>query len=138
MKPIRPQMIINIDASSMYAYEGVVTKDSMQPMHRWTRVIEDSIVDDERNTSSYWKDDDDDKSNKNGIRVKYTCGIAGCGSIFPIVMQFSGLSEQYMPEKEFVVLEIPGLCVNGHLDLRSEEIGYVCFMRRDCKQLALF
>ena len=58
--------------------------------------------------------------------------------MFPIVMQFSGISEKYMPNDEFLWVPVKGLCVNGHLDLRNQEKGYVCFMQKDCKQLSFF
>ena len=77
MEPIKPHMIINIDVSSLYAYEGVVSDKSNKQMHRWTRVSNKSLSREQRKKSSYWEDDDNNECNKNSTRVKCVCGVSG-------------------------------------------------------------
>ena len=138
VKPVKSQFILNIDATSLYAYEGVVNTGNVHNMHQWARVDKSVLEQKVRNKSSFYKNDKNGDKSCKGVRVKYICGAFGCGSILPIVMQFTGLSQKEMPTKPFVVLPVPGLCINGHIDLRSEELGYVVFMRKDCKQLEFF
>ena len=43
-----------------------------------------------------------------------------------------------MPTDDFYVCEIPGLAVNAHLDVRNQNLGYVCFMRKGVQQIRFF
>ena len=46
---------------------------------------------------------------------------------------FSGLSATEMPKDSFLVIEVKGMCVNSHLDVRSKENGYIVFLKSNEK-----
>ena len=43
-----------------------------------------------------------------------------------------------MPAEEFIVVHIEGLGINGIIDPRNNEVGYVYFMKSDVKQIHFF
>jgi len=51
------------------------------------------------------------------------------GDVAPVCICFSGLTEYEMPDKDFIVMEVEGLCVGGSGVNGSKDIGYVLFMR---------
>ena len=53
-------------------------------------------------------------------------------------MLISGLTDTEMPQRDFIVVPIEGLGINGRIDPRNKEVGYVCFMKHDVKQLHFF
>ena len=42
-----------------------------------------------------------------------------------------------MPTQDFYVCDIPGLAVNAYLDIRNQNMGYVCCMRKGCSPLLI-
>ena len=50
----------------------------------------------------------------------------------------SNLSKDELPSNDFKVLPIKGLCINGNIDPRCKEIGYVCLMGSNIKQSHFF
>jgi len=71
----------------------------------------------------------DDTNNMNGLRVKRHLLTNGCGDVAPACYCFSGLSEREMPEDEFFIWEVEGLCIGGYGAHRSTGVGYVLFMK---------
>jgi hypothetical protein len=49
----------------------------------------------------------------NGLCVKLTFTFTAMGNCFPLVVTVAGLTEKEMPGKDFVHVEIPGLCIGG-------------------------
>ena len=47
-------------------------------------------------------------------------------------------SKDELPTDEFLVIPIAGLSINGHIDPRSQEIGYLCLMGRNVPQKRFF
>ena len=85
-----------------------------------------------------WKRSDDNEGSCKGLRVKYHLGSTAAGSLLPIVIIYSGFNDLEMPKEDFYVCEIPGMTVNAHLDIRNQDMGYVCFMRKGVKQIRFF
>jgi hypothetical protein len=50
---------------------------------------------------------------------------------FTIVCIISGVSEEEMPEDEFMVVEIEGVSQNGHMSVGDRMPGYLFFIRKD-------
>ena len=46
----------------------------------------------------------------------------------------SGLSKDELPNEEFVVVPIEGLSINGHIDPRNKEVGYMCLIGANIAQ----
>jgi hypothetical protein len=49
----------------------------------------------------------------NGMQVKLTFTFTAMGNHFPLVVTVAGLSEKEIPGKDFVHVQIPGLCIGG-------------------------
>ena len=49
----------------------------------------------------------------NGLRVKLTFTFTAMGNCFPLIVTVAGRTEIEMPGKDFVHVEIPGLCIGG-------------------------
>ena len=80
-------------------------------------------------TDSIWVYDDD-YNDCYGVRVSMTVATSAGGTAAPIVVCVSGLTERELPGTEFLVLEIPGLCIGGGANVGIDSIGYVLFMRK--------
>jgi len=52
-----------------------------------------------------------DCKSMNGMRVKLTFTFTAMGNCFPLVVTVTGLTEWEMSGKDFVHVEIPGLCI---------------------------
>ena len=134
VEPINPAFLLNEDCSSQYFYSGVAPNSNKDKSY--SRVKVESIED--RNRSSIWINSDSSEEPCSGIRVKFACGGSAAGFVYPIVILISGLSDSEMPKDDFLVVEMKGMGINGRIDPRNEEIGYVCFMKHDVKQLHFF
>jgi hypothetical protein len=67
----------------------------------------------------------------NGMRVKLTFTFTAMGNCFPLVVTVMGLIKKEMPRKDFVHVEIPGLCIGGggvSID-SSQQVGHLFLMR---------
>lgn len=62
----------------------------------------------------------------------FHCGCSGTGQLFPIVIILSCLSDIEMPKEDFITQEVRGLTINGGIDIRSNVLGYIVFMRKKC------
>ena len=72
-----------------------------------------------------------DCKSMNGMRVKLTFTLTAMGNCFPLVVTVTGLTEWEMSGKDFVHIEIPGLCIGGggvSVD-SSEQCGHLFLMR---------
>ena len=65
----------------------------------------------------------------NGLRVKQHLLTNGCGDVAPACYCFAGLTEREMPDDEYIIWEVEGLCIGGYGAYCSTGIGYVLFMR---------
>ena len=77
-----------------------------------------------------WTSDDTTDTVCKGIRVKFACGGSAGRFIYPIFILVSNLSVAEFPSNDFKVIPVKGLSINGHIDPRSKELGYLCLM--DC------
>ena len=72
----------------------------------------------------------EDSNKMNGMRVKKHCISNAAGDVAPICICISGLSEWEMPEDDFILWEIEGLCIGGYGVNGSRDVGYVLFMKK--------
>jgi len=54
-----------------------------------------------------------DCKSMNGMRMKLTFTFTAMGNCFPLVVTVTGLTKWEMSEKDFVHVEISGLCIGG-------------------------
>ena len=112
--------LLNEDCSSQYFYSGIVPNRNKDKSY--SRVNVDAI--DACNRSSIWKNGDSSEITCSGIR-KYACGGSAPGFIYPICILILGVYDNEMPNEEFVVVNVEGLGINGRIDTRNKEVGYV-------------
>ena len=87
--------------------------------------------------TSIWVDEEDIKCN--GLRIKWCDGSFMSGHVLPIVGIFDGFSESELPEDRFIVLQVKGMNVNAHLDVRmDDQIGYFVLKRTGVKMDEFF
>ena len=86
---------------------------------------------------AYGKNGDSFEITCSGIR-EYACGGSSAGFIYPICILILGLYDSEMPNEEFVVVNVEGLGMNGRIDTRNKEVGYLCFVKKNFKQLYCF
>ena len=134
MQPINPAFLLNKDCSSQCFYSGIAPNANKD--NSYSRVKVESIED--RNRSSIWINSDSTEEPCSGVRVKFACGGSAAGFVYPICILISGLKDSEMPSEDFVVVKLKGLGINGRIDPRNEEVGYICFMKHDVKQLHFF
>lgn len=68
----------------------------------------------------------------NGMRVKLTFTFSAAGMCAPLFVTVSGIPEEEMPNKPFVHMKVPGLCIGGGgVTLGNKEEGHVFFMRKE-------
>ena len=134
VKPILPAFLVNEDCTSQYYCSGSTKGDTGN--NGWSRVTTESL--ESRDMDSIWSDDKTQNKMARSIRVKFACGGTGGGYLYPICILVSNLSKEHLPKDEFKVIPIEGLSVNGHLDPRSKEIGYLCLMQANVSQRQFF
>ena len=81
-----------------------------------------------------WCEDDDDSGICKGIRVKFVCSGLAAGFIYPICITVSQLFIAKFPSNDFVVVPVEDLSMNGHIDPRNREIGYMCLIGKHVSQ----
>jgi hypothetical protein len=123
-KPVRvrsPHLITNQDNETEFICKGKqVDKSSHVGLVATTALKTQSTL------SIYHQDD---SNNVNGLWVKRHLLSNACGDVAPACSCFSGLSEWEMPQDEFIIWEIEGLCIGGYGAYRSTGVRYVLFMR---------
>ncbi len=55
----------------------------------------------------------EDSKSMNGLQVKLTFTFTAMGNRFSMVVTVAGLTEKEMPQKDFVHVQILGLCIGG-------------------------
>jgi hypothetical protein len=65
-----------------------------------------------------------------GMHVKLTFTFTTMGNCFPLVVTVMGLTKKEMPRKDFVHMEIPGLCISGGgVSVNSsQQVGHLFLM----------
>ena len=123
-KPVRvrkPRLITNQDDQTEFICKGKqIDKSARVGLVASTALKTQS-------TLSVYHQDDDNKMNR--LRVKRHLLTNGCGDVAPACYCFAGLTEYEMPNDEFIIWEVEGLCIGGYGAYRSTGIGYVLFMR---------
>ena len=127
MKPIKPWQIINHDMTSMYVWNGSEQDENKVACNAWCLVSTASQEKGSRKRSSAIVASE--KTMCNGLTVKWDEGAAASGHVFPMVAIFSGFSKEEMPRDPFIVVEVKGMCMNSHTDIRFKEKGYVVLLR---------
>ena len=133
-KPIFPAYVLNEDCSSQYYFAGTTINDTKT--NSWARVKTASL--ENRNKDSMWSNNDTTEGVCKGIRIKYACGGSAAGFIYPICIIVSGLSKEELPKDDFTVVPIEGLSINGHIDPRNKEVGYMCLIGSNVSQKHFF
>ncbi len=120
--PVLPELIVSTDDTTEYIFEG--TKDE-QP--KFVLTTKSSIR--KRGKNALYRVED--SKSMNGMRVKLTFTFTAMGNCFPLVVTVMGLTKKEMPRKDFVHVEIPGLCIGGggvSVD-SSQQVGRLFLMR---------
>ena len=125
---------MNDDCSSQYYFAGV--SNSNPHSNGWSRATTKTIIN--RNKDSIWKNDPDGDKTCKGICIKFACGGSAGGFIYPICIAVSGLSATELPGDQWVVVPIKGLSINGHIDPRNQELGYLCLIGTNIPQKHVF
>jgi hypothetical protein len=99
---IRPQLLFSTDDTTAYIFDGKADKKG-----KWVFASERAIKN--RGTQSIYRQE---KVNMmNGVRVKVTFKFSGAGMTAPLFTTVSGLSEEEMPNDEFLHVQVPGLAL---------------------------
>mgnify|MGYP006192601003 FL=1 len=123
-KPVRvrkPHLITNQDDSTQFICQGKQIDNSAR-----VGLVASTALKTQSTLSVYHQDDD---NKMNGLRVKRHLLTNARGDVAPACYCFAGLTEYEMPDDEFIIWEVEGLCIGGYGAYRSTGIGYVLFMR---------
>jgi hypothetical protein len=102
--PVLPELIVSTDDTTEYIFEGKCEKEP-----RFV-IATKSLTMKQGSNALYQVQDNKSMS---GMRVKLTFKITAMGNCFPLVVTVTGLTEWEMNGKDFVHVEIPGLCIGG-------------------------
>ncbi len=116
--PIPPELIISTDDTTEYIFEGMVNE---QPQF----VLATKLAVSKRGTNSLYRVED--SKSTNGLQVKLTFTFTAMGNCFPLVVNVVGLTEKEMPGKDFVHVQILGLCIGrGGVSVDSnQQLGHL-------------
>ena len=89
----------------------------------WSRVTTESLV--SKNKDAIWTSGDRSNNVYKEIRIKFACSGSVVGFVYPVAIVVSNLSKEELPNNQWIVIPIKGLSINGHIDPRNEEVGYV-------------
>ncbi len=120
--PVPPESIISTNDTTEYIFEGMVNE---QPQF----VLATKLAVSKRGTNSLYRVED--SKSMSGHRVKLTFTFTAMGNCFPLVVIVGGLTEKEMPGKDFVHVQIPGLCIGGggvSID-SNQQLGHLFLMR---------
>ena len=119
---IRPQLLFSTDDTTAYIFDGKAGKEG-----KWVFASDTAIRN--RGTQSIYRQE---KVNMmNGVRVKVTFTFSGAGMTAPLFITVSGLSEEEMPNDEFLHVQVPGLAVGGEgVTVGNKTMGHIFFMRK--------
>ena len=122
-RPVRarsPYLIITVDDTQDFATEGTQPARSSE-----MGLVSKSGLSNSRTLSIKHVDD---SSKMDGRRVKRHFMANGAGDSAPPVYIISGLTEYEMPNDDFLVLDVEGMCVGGYGVGGSTEKGYIILM----------
>ena len=121
---VQPGLIFLIDDSTMFVFAGTAC-DS-----KWVLYDKNRASD---STKSVFTGDPGGTDHLNGIRARLTHASNGLGQLAPLYITFYGLSERELPSKfcksGMLQVKVPGLCYAGNIDVRSDQVGYINFIR---------
>ncbi len=123
-KPVRvrkPHLITNQDDSTQFICQGKQIDNSAR-----VGLVASTALKTQSTLSVYHQDDD---NKMNGLRVKRHLLTNARGDVAPACYCFAGLTEYEMPDDEFIIWEVEGLCIGGYGAYCSTGIGYILFMR---------
>jgi hypothetical protein len=123
-KPVRvrkPHLITNQDDSTQFICQGKQIDNSAR-----VGLVASTALTTQSTLSVYHRDED---NKMNGLRVKRHLLTNARGDVAPACYCFAGLTEYEMPDDEFIIWEVEGLCIGGYGAYRSTGIGYILFMR---------
>ena len=119
--PVKPAYIYSTDETTNYAYEGTRTEKG-----RFVLVTKKSVA--KSGTQAVYNCDDN--KSMSGMRLKCTFTFSALGACFPLCVMVAGLKDTEMPEKDFVHVTVPGLCVGGGgVNVNNTDVGHVVFLR---------
>ena len=118
--PVEPYNLWSINDTTCYTFSGLslLTKESKLVTKESVRAS---------GSESIWQLDEN--HSMKGMRVCMTFAFSAVGTCMPVVVCVSGLSENELPGTDFLVLEVPGLCIGGGSNVDNKNLGYVLFMR---------
>ena len=119
---VQPDLLFSTDDTTTFVFDGKLGKNG-----KW-KVASDTAVKNSGTNALY-------KTEKisfmNGVRVKITFTYTGAGMTAPLFITVSGLTEEEMPDDEFLHVQVPGLAIGGAgVTIGSTEIGHIFFMRK--------
>eukprot|EP00984_Skeletonema_dohrnii_P032677 scaffold27202_cov108-Skeletonema_dohrnii-CCMP3373.AAC.2 len=119
---VRPDLLFSTDDTTAYIFDGKAGKEG-----KWVLASDRGVKN--SGTSSIYRTE---KVNMmNGIRVKITFTFSGAGMTAPLFITVSGLSEEEMPDDDFLHVKVPGLAINGQgVSVGNDQVGHVFFMRK--------
>ena len=123
-KPVhvrKPHLITNQDDETEFICKGKQVDNSSR-----VGLVATTALKTQSTLSVYHQED---TNNMNGLQIYCHLLCNACGDVAPACYCFSGLSEWEMPEDDFIIWEIEGLCIGGYGAHRSAGVGYVLFMR---------
>ena len=115
---------MNEDFISQYYFSGSVNCDCLN--NGWSRVTINSLVNYKKD--SIWTSNTSTYITYKGIRINFSCGGSAAGFVCHIYIVISNLYKQELHNDYFLVVPINGISINGHIDCRSEEVGYICLI----------
>lgn len=120
--PIRIHNSINSDDLGRFITEGMPVQSSVKK--KSMKTSKNSTARATRKTSSLWRRATDEDNYSPGIKVKFKSLISASGHTGPICIHFYGLTDVDL-EDDFIILEVPGLCIGGDVIPNRSDVGYV-------------
>jgi hypothetical protein len=119
---VKPQLLFSTDDTTTYIFDGKAGEKA-----NWVVASDTAVMN--RGTQAIYQQE---KVNMmNGLRVKVTFTFSGAGMTAPLFITVSGVSEEEMPDDEFLHVEVPGLAVGGAgVTVGNQTVGHVFFMRK--------
>lgn len=127
---VHPQLVLSIDDSRVFAFEGTVDESGEWS---WKLIVESG---DDRNSGVYSDFKvTDNAGKKGGISVKITFAFTAAGTMAPIYIAVTGLTEKELdPElcpSGFLPYKVPNLCKGGNDVHSNGGFGWIVFQRAD-------
>ena len=121
VRAIHPWNIFNSDDTTDFIQRGKHIDKSKE-----IGLVSTASLHSSSQSSTYHKED---STNMDGLRCKRFLLTNGVGETAPPVYCFGGLTDDEMPEEDFIVFQVEGLCIGGYGASSATGIGYVIFMK---------